>query len=232
MSKPVCNTNNKTMNSTNKIMKKLTKRILSKKKKSLAYTSYTNIAVFGSSHVGKTQIINSFATSIYGKSTLYKPTFTECYERNVSLKSLDGTVCKHDLSILDTSGSLRYDYPNVYKQAIYNCEAFILVFSMDDKESLNEIENILEDIITYKKSTNIPILVIGNKFDLVFDKNTDQMRHRIKRKLSQLSHGCTFEKSALHPENGELNECFISLLNHIEKRKGIERSFSGIQIVS
>lgn len=213
------------------MFEQLSRRILSKKKKNLTYTSFTNIAVLGSSQVGKTQIINSFATSIYGKSAVFKPTFTECYERNIVLKSQDGTICKHELSILDTAGRLRYDFPNVYRQAIQNCEAFVLVFSMDDEESLNELEYMLQDIDTLKKSHNTPVLIIANKADKVVDKNTDQMR-RMREKIAYLNRGCCFEKSALYSQEDELNDCFVTLLTKIEKRKGIDRSFYGVQIMS
>jgi len=207
----------------------ISKKFLSTKKKNKArtYTNSTNIAVFGASGVGKTTIINSFAKSIYGKTTIFRPTITECYERKIILRSQDGTVCKHELSILDTAGDLRYDFQTLHKQAIQNSEAFVLVFSLDDEDSLKEMEYILQDIDSIKKSKNTPILIIANKSDLVNKKSMHLQR--IRNKLAMLNRGLCFEKSALRTD--ELNECFVSLLTKVEKRKGIDRSFYGVQIM-
>ena len=225
----------------------------SKKNKSLTYTNTTNIAVFGASGVGKTEIVNSFATSIYGKSSSsFRPPnlLTECYERKIILRSQDGTVCKHELSILDTSGDLRCDFPSVHKQAIQNSEAFVLVFALDDENSLTELEYILQDIDAVKKSRNTPVLIIANKSDKLrpslrqkggqstpassnANKGgvTSNSIFRIRNKLAHLNRGLCFEKSALNAGDGELNECFVSLLTKLEKRKGIDRSFYGVQIM-
>ena len=227
----------------------------SKKNKSLTYTNTTNIAVFGASGVGKTEIVNSFATSIYSKTTTsFRPhnLLTECYERKIILRSQDGTVCKHELSILDTAGDLRCDFPSVHKQAIQNCEAFVLVFALDDEDSLIELEYILQDIDAIKKSRNTPVLIIANKSDKLCP--SQRQRHqrqvgstettlaskgtpvssnsvfRMRNKLAHLNRGLCFEKSALSAAD-ELKECFVSLLTKLEKRKGIDRSFYGVQIM-
>lgn len=252
------------------MFKAVSKRFLSSKrkashrrgssgKKSLTYTNSTNIAVFGASGVGKTEIINSFATSIYGSTTTFRPTITECFERRIILRSPDGTVCKHDLSILDTSGELRCDFPSVHRQAIQNSEAFVLVFALDDEDSLTELEYILQDIDAIKKTRNTPILIIANKSDtLPCHRRRLPQRHtgslppvpaprpvhaspthetvsessvmRMRNKLAHLNRGLCFEKSAL-TRSDELNECLVSLLTKLEKRKGIDRSFYGVQIM-
>ena len=212
------------------MIEQLTKRILSKKKKKLSYTNTSNIGIFGASQVGKTQIINIFATSIYGKSAVFKPTFTECYERKMVLRSSDGTVCKHELSILDTSGKLRYDFPNVYRHAILNCEAFVLVCSMDDEESIREIEYMLEDIDALKKTTNTPVIIIANKADKLYEQNAEKIES-IRAKITKMNRGCCFERSALHSQE-RVTECLVTLMTRIEKRKGIERSSHGVKIVS
>ena len=223
----------------------------SKKNKSLTYTNTTNIAVFGASGVGKTEIVNTFATSIYSKSSSsFRPPnlLTECYERKIILRSQDGTVCKHELSILDTSGDLRCDFPSVHKQAIQNSEAFVLVFALDDENSLTELEYILQDIDAVKKTKNTPVLIIANKSDKLRPSQrqkggqstpsnankggiTSNSIFRIRNKLAHLNRGLCFEKSALNAGDGELNECFVSLLTKLEKRKGIDRSFYGVQIM-
>ena len=211
------------------MLQEVSKKLLSskRKKKASTYKNTSNITVFGASGVGKTEIIKTFATSIYGNTTMFRPTITESYERKIILRSQDGTVCKHELSILDTSGKLRYDFPSVHKQAIKNSEAFILVFALDDEESLNELEYILQDIDAMKKSKNTPVLLIANKSDLVDNKSFTV--HRIRNKLAYLNRGLCFEKCALVGE--DINECFVSLLTKLEKRKGIDRSFYGVQVI-
>lgn len=45
-------------------------------------------------------------------------------------------------------------------------EGFLLVFSLIDRRSLDDCIKLYRDILRMKDSTNVPMLLIGNKFDL------------------------------------------------------------------
>lgn len=180
--------------------------------------------MFGASCVGKTAIMKNFATSLYQDED-YKPTLTEVYERSITLRSQDGKVCKHSLSLLDTSGKLRFDFPSMYRQAIISCEAFVLVFALDDENSLTEIEDILRDIDIIKKGFTSPILIIANKSDTV---ESNGQQNKLSKQLANINRGCCFKTSALN--QSDFTESFVYLLTEIERRKGIDRSFYGVQV--
>ena len=62
--------------------------------------------------------------------------------------------------------------------AIKRSDVFVLVYSVDNKESVKEIERLRRVIVETKSkhSTEIPIIVVGNKLDLLdssaeFDSN-------------------------------------------------------------
>ena len=198
----------------------LAKKIL-KKRKGMVYSCRTNIAILGASGVGKSTIARSFALN-NNESVSYKPTLSELYKRNLALKSDNGIVCNHQLYLLDTSGALRTDFPDTYKKTIEICEAFVLVFSMDDTNSFTELQYILEDIDKIKKTLHTPILIVANKNDLVISKNAAVA----KEKIAYVNRGCCFQKNCTE----EYVDCFVSLLTRIEKRKGIDRSFYGVHL--
>ena len=190
-----------------------------KKKQGKVYSCSTNIAILGASRVGKTTIARSFAMHNHD-GVSYRSTLCELYKRSLSLKSKDGTLCNHSIYLLDTSGELRADFPDTYRKTVESCEAFVLVFSLDDIESLIALKDILKDIDVIKKTFVTPILVVANKKDLEIQNSPSYMN----RQIAAINRGCCFKKM----DTEEYLDCFVNLLTIIEKRKGIERTHYGV----
>jgi Ras-related protein Ral-A len=79
--------------------------------------------------------------------------------------NVNGNEC--NVEILDTAG--QDDYQSMLDSWIAFADGFILVFSVDDSESLEVVKDRIEKIfvLKYKDSKNKPpIVVVGNKCDL------------------------------------------------------------------
>jgi len=115
------------------------------------------IVVLGSGSVGKSAITLRF---IHGKFVdKYDPTIEDNYRHQVEV---DGQ--SYILEILDTAGTEQFaQLRNLY---IKNGMGFILVFSLASKSSYVEIAELREQIVRVKETTNIPIIIVGNKCDL------------------------------------------------------------------
>lgn len=136
------------------------KRLLKKKRSKSAclYECEFKIAVLGSSCVGKTSILNRIVNEEFTEE--HKPTDFEVThyaltldDMNVMLKFID-VSCKDEFSL-------------TRRRAIQEADAFILVFSMEDRASFEELENLKIKIEAMKGSriSDLAVVVVGNKAD-------------------------------------------------------------------
>lgn len=129
------------------------------------------VVVMGAAKVGKTSLISQF---LYGTfSEKYKRTIEEMHHAEFSVTGVHLT-----LDILDTSGS--YEFPAMRALSISSADAFILVYSVVDASTFEDVRLIRDQIIETKGTTEVPIVVVGNKFDLA----NDQRQVRIYPPLS------------------------------------------------
>ena len=118
------------------------------------------LVVMGAAAVGKTCIINRF---LYHKFVdEYKATVEElhhgCYDFNGENVSLD---------VLDTAGS--YAFPAMRQLSIATGDAFILVYSVENEQSFQEVTALRTQILEQKAASQqeaVPIVIVGNKSDL------------------------------------------------------------------
>jgi small GTP-binding protein len=117
------------------------------------------VVVMGAAQTGKSQIISQF---LYDKfSEKYRQTIEELHRGEYELP--DGSSLT--LDILDTSGA--FEFPAMRALSISTGNAFILVFSLNDKESFEEVKRLREEILEKRKGSGpVPIVVVGNKTDL------------------------------------------------------------------
>jgi GTPase SAR1 family protein len=92
----------------------------------------------GSAFVGKTQIVSQF---LYDKfSNRYRQTIEELHRGEYDMPD-DSSLT---LDILDTSGA--FAFPAMRDLSISTSNAFILVFSIDNEESWNEVSRLREKV--------------------------------------------------------------------------------------
>lgn len=115
------------------------------------------IVTMGSPRVGKTAIIDQFLYDRFVHD--YKQTVEELHRGEYDISG-----CSLTLDILDTSGAY-YEFPAMRALAISNADAFLLVYSIDDPNSFEEVRALRELILETKEPT-VPLVVVGNKCDL------------------------------------------------------------------
>lgn len=115
------------------------------------------VVVFGAGGVGKTSLVMRFIDDTFRDS--YIPTIEDTYRKVISSNK---AVCT--LQITDTTGS--HQFPAMQRLSISKGHAFILVYSLMSRQSLEELKPILELIGEVKGSLEgFPVMLVGNKCD-------------------------------------------------------------------
>ncbi|WWD16653.1 hypothetical protein CI109_101083 [Kwoniella shandongensis] len=141
-------------------------------------------AVMGSGGVGKSAVTVRFINGSYLE--WYDPT-------NRKQFTVDQQPCL--LEILDTAGIDQYLTLN--DLFIRKSEGFVLVFSLTQRDSFEEIIRTRETIerikLPQETGHGIPIVIVGNKCDLVDEREVDMVEGE---KLAQQWHCHYYETSA------------------------------------
>ncbi|XP_017778464.1 PREDICTED: GTP-binding protein Di-Ras2 [Nicrophorus vespilloides] len=116
------------------------------------------VVVFGAGGVGKSSLVLRFVKGTFRES--YIPTIEDTYRQVISCNK---NICT--LQITDTTGS--HQFPAMQRLSISKGHAFILVYSVSSRQSLEELRPIWEVIKEVKGPdlTPIPIMLVGNKCD-------------------------------------------------------------------
>ncbi|CAJ1075196.1 dexamethasone-induced Ras-related protein 1-like [Xyrichtys novacula] len=122
------------------------------------------VVVLGAPKVGKTNILQRFLGKEFVED--YEPT-TEDFHRK--LFHIGGEAYQVDL--LDAAGER--NFPAKRRLSILTGDIFLLVFSLDDRESFSEVCELLDEIkaakaklLKLKHPARVPAVICGNKSDL------------------------------------------------------------------
>jgi DIRAS family GTP-binding Ras-like protein 2 len=117
------------------------------------------VVVFGSAGVGKSSLVLRFVKGTFKDN--YLPTIEDTYRQVIPINKL---VCT--LQITDTTGS--HQFPAMQRLNIQKGHAFILVYSITSRQSIEELKTIYRDILQIKgvnEIQNIPMMLVGTKCD-------------------------------------------------------------------
>ena len=131
---------------------------------SFSFTADYKLVVLGAGGVGKSCLTVQFVQGIYIDT--YDPTIEDSYSKEIEV---DGRAC--NLEILDTAGVAQFTA--MRELYIKNGQGFLLVYSVTDKKSLQELLSIREQIIRIKGTSNIPMVLVGNKCDLAEERELE-----------------------------------------------------------
>ncbi|EGC35372.1 hypothetical protein DICPUDRAFT_55232 [Dictyostelium purpureum] len=166
------------------------------------------ICVLGLGKTGKSSLIRSFVEGVFDQE--YVPT-------------IEGGVCKSfsfrnemiRLSINDTAGSKEFNHlvPDTIKQS----NAFIIVYSLDDRESFDSIQY-YKDLINQYKTISMPaIILVANKTDL--PEELHQISKFEREQISKYYQAPYVESSSTNSQS--LYNIFIALLEENETKNKI-----------
>ncbi|KAM6957905.1 GTP-binding protein Rhes [Aplochiton taeniatus] len=122
------------------------------------------VVVLGAPKVGKTNILRRFLNDDFEEH--YEPTAEDFHRK---LYHIRGKA--YQMDILEAAGER--DFPAKRRLSILTGDIFLLVFSVDDRESFKEVCALRNEIIAaktklmkLKDTARVPILICGNKVDL------------------------------------------------------------------
>ncbi|NXC28257.1 DIRA2 protein, partial [Campylorhamphus procurvoides] len=171
------------------------------------------VVVFGAGGVGKSSLVLRFVKGTFRES--YIPTIEDTYRQVISC---DKSICT--LQITDTTGS--HQFPAMQRLSISKGHAFILVYSITSRQSLEELKPIYEQICQIKGDIeSIPIMLVGNKNDENQNREVDSSEgEAMARKWK-----CAFMETSAKM-NHNVKELFQELLN-LEKRRTVSLQIDG-----
>lgn len=173
------------------------------------------VVVFGAGGVGKSSLVLRFIKGTFRES--YIPTIEDTYRQVISCNK---NICT--LQITDTTGS--HQFPAMQRLSITKGHAFILVYSMCSKQSLEELRPIWSLIKELKGQdiTQIPVMLVGNKCD-----ETAELREvtQSEGQAEAAAWGVSFMETSAKT-NHNVTELFQELLN-MEKNRSVSLQLDG-----
>ncbi|XP_021235905.1 GTP-binding protein Di-Ras2 [Numida meleagris] len=171
------------------------------------------VVVFGAGGVGKSSLVLRFVKGTFRES--YIPTIEDTYRQVISC---DKSICT--LQITDTTGS--HQFPAMQRLSISKGHAFILVYSITSRQSLEELKPIYEQICQIKGDVeSIPVMLVGNKNDENQNREVDSSEGEAMAKKWK----CAFMETSAKL-NHNVKELFQELLN-LEKRRTVSLQIDG-----
>lgn len=164
------------------------------------------LVVLGAGGVGKSCLTVQFVQGIYIDT--YDPTIEDSYCKEIEV---DGRAC--NLEILDTAGVAQFTA--MRELYIKNGQGFILVYSVTDKKSLEELLAIREQIIRIKGTNNIPMVLVGNKCDLTEERELEpEDGISVSKEWNKVPF---YETSAVYRMN--VDDAFVDVVRQIIRRE-------------
>jgi GTPase KRas protein len=165
------------------------------------------IVVVGDGGVGKSSLTIQFLLSHFIEE--YDPTIEDAYRKQVII---DGELVL--LDILDTAG--QEDYSAMRDCYMKSGHGFVLVYSITSLPTFIRVEYFIKQIFRLKGKEKVPMILIGNKLDLDFERvvtSFDGFDFARKYNIP------FFESSAKLKINVE--ESFFQLVREIRKERNI-----------
>ncbi|XP_022915092.1 ras-related protein Rap-2a [Onthophagus taurus] len=159
------------------------------------------VVVLGSGGVGKSALTVQFVSGCFMEK--YDPTIEDFYRKEIEV---DSSPCV--LEILDTAGTEQF--ASMRDLYIKNGQGFVVVYSLTNHQTFDDIQNMKETITRVKGNERVPILLVANKVDL--EHQREVQFH--EGECLAVGWGCPFiEASAKNKTN--VNEVFAEIVREM-----------------
>lgn len=171
------------------------------------------LAVLGQTLVGKSALTYRFISDKF--PTEHDTTIEDQYKINTTI---DEHNCR--LEILDTAG--QDDYQSMLDTWINFAEGFVLVYSIDDRESFESLKDKYDRVVKNKSDDVYSVIIVGNKCDLEDKRKVTKEEGESYAK----SKGVDFmEVSALKTIN--VKETFVKVAHNLLEKKVTQKTEAG-----
>ena len=165
------------------------------------------ITVLGKGVVGKTSLIYRFINN-----HVMEEHDATIEDKFTVFETIDGK--QYQINILDTAGE--DDYQSLLDQWIETADGFLLVYSIDDKETFEVLEDKYKRIKKNGSGNSCPIIIVGNKSDLEEIRNVKQ---KDAQHWANSKHMKYYETSATTGTIEQVKLVFIECAKEIIKKR-------------
>merc|ERR1712072_1236858 len=175
----------------------------SPRRKLISTMTEYKLVIVGGGGVGKSALTIQLIQNNFIEE--YDPTIEDSYRKQVTI---DDETCL--LDILDTAG--QEEYSAMRDQYMRTGQGFLCTYAITSRSSFDEITAFREQILRVKDEDKVPMVLVGNKCDLVEERQVTAVEGQDLAK----SFGCPiYETSAKARINVE--EAFYALVREIRK---------------
>lgn len=154
--------------------------------------------------VGKSAITNRFVMGRWIEK--YDPTVEESYLTTIDI---DGRALQ--VEILDTAG--QKEYTPLRETFMHTGDGFLLIYSITDDQTLEELRDIKEHINRVHPNRRVPMLIVGNKIDR---QSTERCVSTEEGSALADEFGAAFMEISAK-ENFKVKDAFETLIRYILK---------------
>ena len=191
--------------------------LLKNEEKNINYASYTdkfNIIIMGQPGVGKTELLKNLTKNNIKKfksisqDNDYKTNINSGFNsNNDNIEHISLEFISEEKNYLIKIWNYCYISDNrLINDFMHKADAFIIVYSIIDKNSFNNIQNWINEARSKTSSKKIKIFIIGNKSDQI---NNRQVGVDEIRQFCEKDNFKFFEISSLN--NHDIEECFSDI---------------------
>lgn len=160
------------------------------------------IAVVGSRSVGKSSMTVRFVEDHFVES--YYPTIENQFSKSINYKNQD-----YAIEILDTAGQDEFSIMN--EKHLIGIHGYLVVYSVTSKQSFELVEVIRDKILNSMGNDNVPMVLIGNKCDLNYQRQVEYKEgEELAKKL-----GIRFLETSVR-DDVNIDKAFEGLIDEIE----------------